>query len=90
MQLTKDQRNQLDRMIRNANEHKRIYKQDVMIVLAPDVGFQGYGLRDDSIYPIVYRTDTQQINPNFVPKPLEPPEPVNYRLFLESRFTRCL
>ncbi|WP_196592436.1 hypothetical protein [Pectinatus frisingensis] len=88
MQLTKDQRNQLDRMIINANEHKRIYKQDVMIVLAPDVGFQGYGLRDDSIYPIVYRTDTQELAPEFSSD--DAPDRDSARPFISERFERCL
>ncbi|WP_432748672.1 hypothetical protein [Pectinatus frisingensis] len=83
MQLTKDQRNQLDRMIINANEHKRIYKQDVMIVLAPDVGFQGYGLRDDSIYPVVWRSDTGMV------ADIEVERKDNVRPFIRSRFERC-
>ena len=90
MELSSYKQNHLHSFIKIAEEYKHNHKgQETMIILR-NCELEGFSLVEQDKYPIIYRTDTQEINPDYVPKPLEPPEPANCRAFFESRFGRCL
>ena len=90
MELSSYEQNRLHSLIKSAEEYKRSHSGQEMMIIITNGGLQGFSLIEQDKYPIIYRTDTQEINPDFVPKPLEPPEPTNCRTFFESRFGRCL
>lgn len=90
MELSSYEQNHLHSLIKSAEEYKRSHAGQEMMIVFTNGGLQGFSLIEQEKYPIVYRTDTQKINPDYVSKPLEPPKPANCRAFFESRFTRCL
>ena len=82
MQLSKYERNRLDQMIRDAEEYKRTHGTEMMIVMS-NAGLQGFALRDKSIYPVVWRSDTGIVDG------IEVEHKDSARPFISERFERC-
>lgn len=57
MKLNSYERNRLDKMIDDCEEYKRTHDGQEMMIVLSDAGLQGYALKENTIYPIVWRSD---------------------------------
>lgn len=57
MRLNSYERGRLDQMIYDCEEYKRKHDGQEMMIVMSDGGLQGFSLREDSPYPIIWSSD---------------------------------
>lgn len=83
MKLNAYERNRLDKMIAACEEYKRKHGGQEMMIVLSDAGLQGYALKENPIYPIVWRSDIG------VTQDLETEHKGSMAEFVAERFMRC-